>query len=320
MKPAAKAIPLLLAVFLLTACGSEGVVVTNEPQSWESISPADWKQHSSSSYHLSFKCPKTWVQTSGYTERYQGEDGFVSFDAQSGAGMSLDQVAELNANHKLKPYGSHPDISSLELAGQEARLITPSSDQPHEQNHGALLVLRTPFPLWIGDETYHYLLVYADVNHVRQIAETIVFQARPTLYVSSSVTLTERPGEGRKLRTLETGRTVSLLDTKGDWVRVGIYTYDTPVDTTGWAPRSRFVAEPKGLTLIEGRVNGATAIMNAPSAESRQISQVNGAPILISRREPDWLYGHFPGGVEGWIPADRVEYVGPAAAYLVEAQ
>lgn len=62
----------------------------------------------------------------------------------SGDGWTVDQVAESNANHKLKPYGNKPSIEKLEIQGLEARLIKPSDDQPKEEKDAAELIIKSP--------------------------------------------------------------------------------------------------------------------------------------------------------------------------------
>ena len=87
---------------------------------------------------------------------------------------SIDLAAAHEAEHKLQPYGSNPIIETLQIQGQEARLILPSDDQyPGMQNQAALIV-RYPFVaslVW----SPRYFVLYADWPHIRTIAETLRF-------------------------------------------------------------------------------------------------------------------------------------------------
>lgn len=88
------------------------------------------KLFSSQEYHVSLQYPSSWKQSGLYsTLMYEGSDGFFELSALDGAGWTIDQAAELEVHHILKPFGAKPSIKKMEIAGQEARLIKPSADQ-----------------------------------------------------------------------------------------------------------------------------------------------------------------------------------------------
>ncbi|MGC7870617.1 hypothetical protein ACPUYX_03685 [Desulfosporosinus sp. SYSU MS00001] len=91
--------------------------------------------------------PATWIpnKTSSQPPRYEGNDGFFQISALDGEKWTIDQVAENDANHKLMPYGTAPSITKLKIQGQEARLITPSNDQPKEEKGDVKLIIKFPF-------------------------------------------------------------------------------------------------------------------------------------------------------------------------------
>jgi len=144
-----------------------------------------WKTYYNEGYHVSLKYPPDWMKNSKYMDRYEGREGFFSVSAIAGGiylkPLPIDEVANFSANHKLKPYGSNPQITSLKIRGQEARLITASSDQPESMNGQSELIVKHPGPVIINDDIYHYFILVADKRHIMDIAKTIKF-----IYLSES--------------------------------------------------------------------------------------------------------------------------------------
>jgi hypothetical protein len=127
-------------------------------------------------YGISLEYPSGWKPNNKYTpKRYEGSDGFFHVAAISEKQSSIDEVASLDANHKLSPYGSKPTIERLIISGQEARLILPSVDQPTDMNKQAGLIIKYPNPVVINKETYEYFQLWSDKEHIRKIGETIKF-------------------------------------------------------------------------------------------------------------------------------------------------
>ncbi len=154
----------------------------SEPPPTPTVPPAtlvpsgvDWQTYSSASYAVSLRHPATWLPVPGYDERIGGEDGFFALNAMGGDVMSIDEVTRLEAEHKLQPYGSDPTIESLEIAGQEARLILPSADHPWGAMPQAGLIVRYPQPVDISGNTYQFFVLWADPDHIRDIAESLEF-------------------------------------------------------------------------------------------------------------------------------------------------
>jgi TolB protein len=106
-------------------------------------------------------------------EKYAGEDGFFLLDAIGNPTATIDEVAADQAGHKLRPYGSQPSIESLQIQGQEARLILPSQDA--NMGGQAMLIVRYPQPVEIAGVTYQFFVLYADQEHVGLMAETLQF-------------------------------------------------------------------------------------------------------------------------------------------------
>lgn len=127
-------------------------------------------------FHVSLRYPAQWQKETGYIDRYKGENGFFALDAVAGGeNMSIDEIVKFSTEHKLKPYGTNPKVSDLYVDGQEARMITASSDQPEEMNRQSELIVKYPEPVTIGGNTYYYFVMYTDKDHITDIAKTIRF-------------------------------------------------------------------------------------------------------------------------------------------------
>lgn len=135
----------------------------------------DWQTFGSQVYRVTLQCPATWQPIPGYDLRYGGTDGFFQLSAMDGQGWTLYQVCNSQAHHKLLPYGSQPQLERTEVQGQEACLILPSADQPADMQGQAALVVPYPQPVRIGETLYHYFILWADKEHIREISSTLRF-------------------------------------------------------------------------------------------------------------------------------------------------
>ena len=136
-----------------------------------------WTTFSSPAFAVSLQYPADW-QPAGYGSpetgeiRFAGINGF--FHINSMDGDSIDSVAAAEAGHRLQPYGSQPTIETLQIQGQEARLILPSNDQPAGMQSQAALIVRYPQVQTIVWSP-RYFVLWADWPHIRAIAETLRF-------------------------------------------------------------------------------------------------------------------------------------------------
>jgi TolB protein len=136
-----------------------------------------WTTFSSLAFAISLQYPADW-QPAGYGSpetgeiRFAGINGF--FHINSMDGDSIDSVAAAEAGHRLQPYGSQPTIEILQIQGQEARLILPSSDQPTGMQSQAALIVRYP-PVTTIVWSPRYFVLWADWPHIRAIAKTLRF-------------------------------------------------------------------------------------------------------------------------------------------------
>jgi TolB protein len=138
------------------------------------------KLYHNSVYNIILRYPYHWTKIPGYDERYGSYDGFFQISAISSGGASIEQLASQEAFHQLNPYGSRPFILRSRIAGQEARFIFPSFDQPAEMMRQAALIVRYLRPITISGETYDYFILWSDIDH-------IIFIARTLRFVSSNV-------------------------------------------------------------------------------------------------------------------------------------
>jgi hypothetical protein len=130
-------------------------------------------------FQVSLDYPASW-QPAGEEEgpggtpaRYQGEDGYFLIAAMGGEGWELEQVAENEANHHLRPYGTNPKIEETTLDGRSGIYIFPDADAGME-NQSAFIV-EYPRPVTIGDTRYHFFMLYADESHIKDLASTLQF-------------------------------------------------------------------------------------------------------------------------------------------------
>lgn len=123
-------------------------------------------------FHVTLKYPKEWKLDERKHGRFEGEDGFLMLGAAKGG--SLDEVVEREMNHHLKPYGEAPQVEKLTISGNSARMILPSEDQHEEWKGHSTLIVQYPRNINISDEYYEYFLLYADQDHIHEIAASLI--------------------------------------------------------------------------------------------------------------------------------------------------
>jgi len=136
---------------------------------------ADWKTYSNPTFNVTLKYPVDWQHMPEYGERYGGADGFFEVSPAFSPELTVDEACELEANHRLKPYGSQPQVERLQVQGQEACLIWPSDDQVKDMRGQAALIVRYPEPVQIAGDVYGYFVLWADKNHIREIGKELRF-------------------------------------------------------------------------------------------------------------------------------------------------
>ena len=138
-----------------------------------------WVEYSNPVFAVSLQHPNDWDPVPGYGSpetgeiKYAGISGFFQINAMDTE--SIDMAAAAEAYHKLQPYGPNPTIESLQIQGQEARLILPSGGQPAVGQYQAGLIVRYPQPVNISGIPVRFFVLWADQAHIRTLAETIRF-------------------------------------------------------------------------------------------------------------------------------------------------
>jgi len=126
--------------------GGGGTTVTERRGAADRAETTVWEIYESRKYSVRLRYPSGWARDPRYGERFAGEDGFFQLSAVGGEGLTLDGAAEGEALHKLRPYGSRPQVEKLRVAGRDARLVLPSEDQPEEMGGQAALIVGYPRP------------------------------------------------------------------------------------------------------------------------------------------------------------------------------
>jgi hypothetical protein len=140
--------------------------------------PAGWTSYTDPDFHLSFGYPASW--THGGIEELPGgprTSRTVGFSNASSTGFfsennslflarsTIDDVVNNVLNYE--PYGTNPIIQHVTVAGQDARLIWPSSDAKSRPDQ-LTLYLKCPS----GGVFY----MEADKEHMPLIIQTMRFQ------------------------------------------------------------------------------------------------------------------------------------------------
>lgn len=138
-----------------------------------------WTTYSNPAYAISLQYPADWQPVSGYDSPETGETRFEAINGffQIGAmdTSSIDAAAAAEAEHKLQPYGPQPIIENLIIQGQEARLVLPSDINSAGMYNQAVLIVRYPHPVNVIGTPCRFFVLWADVPHIRTIAQTIIF-------------------------------------------------------------------------------------------------------------------------------------------------
>lgn len=174
-----------LASAALVACDEGESVSENQPTATHGDASPDPKtaHYSNESLKVELDYPADWAPVSGYElgsepGRFadpRGEAyGFFAVNALSGEGWTLDQAATNDAGHKLRPYGEHPQISTLDLPAGEARLITPDPTTANLQ--AAEVLIRHINPQIVP--FYNFFILYAHVDYIEEIARSVRLVSR----------------------------------------------------------------------------------------------------------------------------------------------
>lgn len=127
-------------------------------------------------YGVNLEYPADWQPTPGYNyDRYNGESGFFGLSATGDDKSTIETLTRNEVEHKLRPYGLSPKTEALTIAGEPAMLILPSIDQDPAMKHQAELIVKYPKPVTVGSQVYYYFVLWADTDHIRDMAKSLSF-------------------------------------------------------------------------------------------------------------------------------------------------
>ncbi len=213
-------------------------------------------------YGLSIEIPVRWEEKPGYREEWVGADGFVQVAAWGGSNgteEAMEEIANRQASHHLKPYGTSPTIETLVVDGRPARLIWPSTDgttlhgasQGDGFPFGELLVL-PPTPVLLDSGTYQVVSIVGDLEHLREVAASLAWDERTIAILTDEIVIIP---DGPYID----GQTVTVLASS----RVALDTYNSSprlcavVDDSAeycdpsWARPVSFAPAPLGSQGVE---------------------------------------------------------------------
>ncbi|MFJ7933361.1 LysM peptidoglycan-binding domain-containing protein [Sporosarcina sp. NPDC096371] len=121
---------------------------------------------------VNFQFPAAWHRVSDV--RYEGDDGFFQISALFGS-QNIDVVCHAEAFQQSMPYGSTPRIIKSQNPYEQACTILPSADQPAAYEGQAAFIAAYPSPMTIGGMNYNYFILWADKEHIQDIASTVEF-------------------------------------------------------------------------------------------------------------------------------------------------
>lgn len=124
-------------------------------------------------FQITLTYPGNWQldpEHSGRGHKFAAEDGFFITDVVPGD--NINTLAGMATDQGLLQFGSRPTIEIAHIQGQPARFIWPSSDAADDL---AALIIRFPTPVAIDQDSYDFFLLYADIDHMRALAQTVRF-------------------------------------------------------------------------------------------------------------------------------------------------
>ncbi len=150
----------------------KGVNITSLQWSPTPIMDLSKKEFTNDLFGVNFQYPTSWHRVND--ERYEGDDGYFQISAIFGSDM-IDEVCHDEAFHRLMPYGTSPQIIKSQNPYVSTCTILPSADQSPAMNGKAGYIAKYPSPITIDGMSYNYFILWADKEHIQEIASTILF-------------------------------------------------------------------------------------------------------------------------------------------------
>ena len=150
----------------------EGETILSLQWSPKPIMDLKKQEFTSEVFGVNFQYPATWQRVNDV--RYVGDDGFFQISALFGSD-NIDEVCHAEAYQQLMPYGSSPRMIRSQNPYELACTILPSDDQPADMKGQAAYIAAYPSPMTIGGMNYNYFILWADEEHIEEIATTVMF-------------------------------------------------------------------------------------------------------------------------------------------------
>ncbi|WP_318617189.1 LysM peptidoglycan-binding domain-containing protein [Sporosarcina sp. YIM B06819] len=150
----------------------KGETILSLQWSPKSIMDLAQQEFTSEVFGVNFQYPASWHRVN--VVRYEGDDGFFQISALFGSN-NIDEVCHAEAFQQLKPYGSAPHMIPSQNPYVRTCMILPSADQPADMKGQAAYIAAYPNPITIGGLAYNYFILWADKEHIQDIAATVQF-------------------------------------------------------------------------------------------------------------------------------------------------
>jgi len=129
-----------------------------------------------------YDCPSLENSEMSYSGSYEDIQQFIQegkpikFENCKEIIQTIDQAAQNSAYHKLKPFGENPIIKTLQIEGQEARLIIPSENSINERE----LIVELKKSVFLLDKYWTFLVIHTsqdpDGKTMKTILESLTFR------------------------------------------------------------------------------------------------------------------------------------------------
>ncbi|MEK5039374.1 LysM peptidoglycan-binding domain-containing protein [Sporosarcina sp. FSL K6-3457] len=130
------------------------------------------QEFTSEVFGVNFQYPATWQRVNDV--RYEGDDGYFQISALFGS-ENMDEVCHAEAFQQSMPYGSAPRMIHSQNSYEQTCMILPSADQPANRQGLAVYIAAYPSPMTIDGVNYNYFILWADKEHIEDIAATVLF-------------------------------------------------------------------------------------------------------------------------------------------------
>lgn len=185
--------------------------------------------------------PADWLPGDEYLDldnlprRWQGSSGWFEISATSGEGVILtDLVASLN-NSEASPFGKNPAIGTVQIAGQQGAVIVPVEENINQ----AAAVITYPKPVLAGLNSYRFLVIKMDRNHLNSLLNSLRFVDNTAGQIEELPNIiVYLPPESVKInspfivsgiaRVFENSLSLKVINAKGQTIWTGFTTANAP--------------------------------------------------------------------------------------------